>query len=332
MSRRALVRISPEGLYCPLGDFWIDPWKPVPTAVLTHAHSDHARSGSAIYHAAQGSRLLLQKRLGAAVPLVVHAYGETFDLGEVRVSLHPAGHILGSAQVRIESEGEVWVVTGDYKRQQDGTCKAFEPVSCDVLITEATFGLPIYQWPETSDVAADIFHWWQSNRALGRNVLLACYALGKAQRLLHALQEWTDQPVLTHGATEILVEAYREEGVSLLPTIRVGEGKKNYQGELILAPPSALSSPWAKKFGDAEVGFASGWMQIRGNRRRRGYDRGFVLSDHADWDGLLRSIRESGARTVYATHGYSHELARHLRDLGYDAEPLSTLFEGEADT
>jgi putative mRNA 3-end processing factor len=253
-------------------------------------------------------------------------------LGEVLVSFHPAGHILGSAQIRLECEGRIWVISGDYKRQADPTCRPFEPVPCDVFISEATFGLPIYNWQATEQVAEEIFEWWRENQRVGRNSLLACYSLGKAQRVLHALAAFTDQPVLTHGATEQLNEAYREEGVSLIETIKVNESHKNCRGELILAPPSAIDSSWAKRFGDAERGFASGWMQIRGQRRRRGYERGFVLSDHADWSGLLQSIRESEAQKIYVTHGYASELSRYLRDQGYDAEPLQTLFVGEGDS
>lgn len=336
MSSSPLVRVSPQGLYCPAGDFYIDPWEPVATAVLTHAHSDHARAGSGLYHATEISRRLLKRRLGADARLQLHPYGESFTLGDVTVSLHPAGHILGSAQVRLEYEGEVWVISGDYKRQLDPTCAPFEVVPCDVLITEATFGLPIYHWPPTEQVATDILSWWQENRERGRNSLLGCYALGKAQRLLAALGEQSQEMIYTHGATEALVTAYREEGIHLPPTSLAFDAERpdatKLKGALILAPPSALGSAWSKRFGDAETGFASGWMQLRGQRKRRGYDRGFVLSDHADWSALLTSIASSEARKVYVTHGYSEELARHLREGGVDAQPLSTLFEGEGDS
>ncbi len=328
----AIVVVREKGLYCPRGDFYIDPWGGVDHAVITHAHSDHARWGSRQYYAVGESQRLLERRLGAEAAIRYHAYGESFELGEVKLSFHPAGHILGSAQVRLESEGKVWVISGDYKRQPDPTCLPFEPVPCDVFITEATFGLPIYRWKATEEIAREIFEWWQSNQKLGRNSLLACYSLGKAQRILHALQEFTDQPVLTHGAAEQLIEAYRQEGIALLPTIKVDESHKHARGELVLAPPSAIDSSWAKRFGDAERGFASGWMQLRGNRRRRGYERGFVLSDHADWPGLLQSIRESEAKKIYVTHGYSTELARYLAEQGWDAEPLQTLFVGEGES
>jgi putative mRNA 3-end processing factor len=331
VSVSVLVKLTPRGLQCPPGDFFIDPWESVDCAVLTHAHSDHARTGSRVYHAVRESQAILEHRLGPDHNFVWHEYGERFALGPVTVSLHPAGHILGSAQVRMEYEGTVWVVTGDYKRQPDPTCRPFEVVPCGGLVTEATFGLPIYQWPDTEVVAGDIYQWWQKNRSLGRNSLLGCYALGKAQRLLAALGRLSDEPIHTHTATENMVQIYRDRGLHLPATTRIQDSKEKLSGALILAPPSALGSPWARRFGDAATGFASGWMQIRGNRRRRGYDRGFVLSDHADWKGLLDSIEASGARKVLVTHGYSEELARYLVGQGLDAEPLATHFEGEGD-
>ncbi|HET9238376.1 MAG TPA: ligase-associated DNA damage response exonuclease [Oligoflexus sp.] len=331
MSVSVLVKLTPRGLQCPPGDFYIDPWEPVDCAVLTHAHSDHARTGSRVYHAVRDSQPILEHRLGDEAHFIWHEYGERFALGPVTVSLHPAGHILGSAQVRIEYEGTVWVVTGDYKTQPDPTCRPFEVVPCDGLVTEATFGLPIYDWPDTDEVAAEVYAWWQKNRALGRNSLLGCYALGKAQRLLAALGKISDEPIYTHTATENIVQMYRDLGVTLPPTLRVQEAPKKLSGALILAPPSSLGSPWARRFGDAATGFASGWMQIRGNRRRRGYDKGFVLSDHADWKGLLSTIENTRARKVLVTHGYSEELARYLAGQGLDAEPLATHFQGEGD-
>ena len=257
------------------------------------------------------------------------AYGESICLGSVKLSLHPAGHIIGSAQVRIEAENEIWVVTGDYKRQADPTCEAFEVVPCDTLITEATFGLPIYRWDPTEHVVSEIYTWWMEQRAKARNALLACYALGKAQRILAELAHITEEPVYVHGATEPLVSLYRDAGVQMVPTLKALD--KKITGALVLAPPSAFQSPWAKRFGDASYGFASGWMRLRGARRNRGYDRGFDISDHADWPGLLQTIRESRASRVLVTHGYTQELARYLAEDGIRAEALKTLYEGEGD-
>ncbi len=330
-SEPPLISVTLRGLYCARGDFYIDPWENVETALITHAHSDHAREGSQAYHITAQSLGIIQRRLGEHGVYNTHAYREPFQLGDVKISFHPAGHILGSAQIRLECDGEVWVVSGDYKRDYDPTCEPFEVVPCDVFITESTFGLPIFVWNPIQTEAKAIYEWWQKNAERGKNCLLACYALGKSQRVLHALQEYTDQPVLLHGATQALVSLYREQGISLIPTKPASEYEKGSKGQLILAPPGALASTWARKFGPFETGFASGWMRIRGNRRRKSYDQGFVISDHADWPALLQTVRETGAKKIYVTHGYTDELSRHLREQGYDAEQLETLFAREED-
>jgi putative mRNA 3-end processing factor len=325
-----LVTATDRGLYCAEGDFYIDPWQPVARAVLTHAHGDHARSGSALYFAAEAGAGLLRHRLGAELNLQSKAYGEAFELGHTKVSLHSAGHVLGSAQVRIEASGEVWVVTGDYKRAADPTCRPFEPVACDVLISEATFALPCYRWPPTQQVVGDIFRWWQTNRERGEASVLFCYALGKAQRVLAELTLHTSEPVYLHGAVAPLVEEYRRAGVEMLATLPVVREKKaDYAGALVIAPPSAAGSPWMRRFGAASTGFCSGWMRIRGARRRRGYDRGFILSDHADWPALLQTISDSCAKRILLTHGYSDALVRYLREGGTDAAALRTAFGDE---
>jgi putative mRNA 3-end processing factor len=294
----------------------VDPWAAVPCAVVTHAHADHARPGSGTYLCAEAGRALLERRLGREATVRGVPYGDRIRLGDTIVSFHPAGHILGSAQVRVEADGEVWVVTGDFKRQPDPTCAPLEPVLCDVLITEATFALPIYCWPDAERVASDIFRWWQSNRDAGRASVLFCYALGKAQRVLALLRAFTSEVVFIHGALHGLTEIYRSAGVEMLPTALVAETMrgKSFAGELVLAPEMAIGSTWMRRFGDHETAFASGWMRVRGNRRRRSFDRGFELSDHADWPGLLRTIAESGARRVFATHGSAEPLARYLRE------------------
>jgi putative mRNA 3-end processing factor len=224
----------------------------------------------------------------------------------------------------------VWVVSGDYKRAPDPTCAAFEPVACDTFVTEATFALPIYRWPEPSVVARDLFDWWEGNRAAGRASVLFCYALGKAQRVLAELRAFTDRTVYVHGAIDVMCELYRAAGVALLPTTKVIE-KQRFAGELVLAPVAAQNTKWLRRIGDYESAFASGWMQVRGERRRRALDRGFVLSDHADWPALLKTIEECGAEHVIATHGHSATLARYLREAGADAQAWDTHFEGEAE-
>ena len=342
-----LLTVSEHGLECPLGGFHIDPWGSVPLAVVTHAHGDHARPGSQRYIAAARGIGLLRRRLGPDAVIEGMEYGERRRLGNVMVSLHPAGHVLGSAQIRVESADTVWVASGDYKRQPDPTAEALEPLRCHVFITEATFALPIYRWEAPTTTVAEIWSWWQQNASAGKASLLFCYALGKAQRILAELLRYTEQEVLVHGAIEHLVDEYRRAGVRLLPTRRVTDEpldvagnrrrraeRRSYAGELIIAPPSAAGSPWVRRFGPkaaADTAFASGWMRVRGIRRRRGYDRGFVMSDHADWDDLLRTIAETGAQRVLTTHGYADILARHLRSQGQEAQALTTPFGAEED-
>ncbi|WP_417472110.1 ligase-associated DNA damage response exonuclease [Luteimonas mephitis] len=326
-----LVIASPEGLYCPAGGFHIDPSRPVPVAVITHGHGDHARSGMGTYHVAREGLPILQWRLGKQ-DYRVHPAGERFRIGGVQVSLHPAGHVLGSTQVRIEAGGETWVVSGDYKRDPDPTCLPFEVVHCDVFVTESTFALPIYRWAPASDVARDIEAWRVECEAQGEAAILYCYALGKAQRVLAELAPISPRPALLHGAIDAGVAVYRDAGVEMLPTQRVSELARDADvaGSLVLAPPSAAGSPWIRRFRRAQQGFASGWMRIRGNRRRRNLDRGFVVSDHADWPSLLRTVEQTGARRVVAMHGDSAALVRVLCSRGLDAATLDAGY-GEDD-
>jgi putative mRNA 3-end processing factor len=329
--RNGLIVSRAEGLYCAAGDFYIDPWRPVRCAVITHGHSDHARVGMGTYHCTDASLPILRWRLGNQ-NYYAHRYGETFTLGAASVSLHPAGHVLGSAQVRVEVAGEVWVASGDYKRQPDPTCAAFEVVRCDTFITEATFGLPVYRWPDTTEVARDIVAWRRRCGERGDAAILYCYAFGKAQRVLAELATLDDQPALLHGAIASGVSVYREAGIAMLATLPVADERKHgdFAGKLILAPPSAAGSPWLRRFGNAQQGFASGWMRIRGNRRRRNFDRGFVISDHADWPALLSTVHETGAKRVIATHGNTDAIIRCLNEQGVVAEAFATDYGSEA--
>ena len=330
----SLLELTPQGLYCRAAAAWIDPWRPVPRALITHAHADHARPGCGEYWATGVSEGILRQRLGAGINLIPVDYGQLHRIGGARLSFHSAGHVLGSAQIRLEAGGESWLVSGDYKRCADPSCAAFEPVQADVFITEATFGLPIYRWRPGAELAGEILEWWRA--APQRPSILFAYAFGKAQRLLAELAAIgvgePGQPggegneILLHGAVEALMPAYREAGVRLPPTgpaSALGRGA-NLAGRLVIAPPSAHRSVWMKRFKLPQTAFVSGWMAVRGARRRRGYERGFVLSDHADWPGLIRSVKDSGARQVYVTHGNSDGLARYLRELeGISAEPLA---------
>ena len=330
-----VITLTPKGLYCPAGDFYIDPWKPVERAVITHAHADHARPGSEHYHAASSGLDLLKRRLGQDTAIQAHDFGQNVQLGDAVATFHPAGHVLGSAQIRVEAGGEVWVISGDYKCDDDPSCETFEPVPCDVFITEATFALPIYRWDPIEQVMDQLMRWWAANADAGKTSVVFCYALGKAQRLLAEIgQRAADRVVYVHGAVDALLPAYREAGIDLAETAPVLDQskEKSFAGELVIAPPSAFGSPWMRRLGDYGTAFASGWMQVRGHRRRRGFDEGFVMSDHADWPGLLRTIEATGAKKVYATHGYSDTLARYLKEeKKIEAEPLETLFEGEGD-
>lgn len=318
------LRLTPEGLYCVPARAWIDPWRPVPQALLTHAHADHARPGSGAYWGSSPSEGVLRTRLGAEIPLTSLPYGAELKLGEARISFHSAGHVLGSAQILIEAAGERWLISGDYKRDPDPSCAPFTPIRADVFISEATFGLPLYRWTPAPEVARQILDWWQEAPALAS--VLCCYAFGKAQRLLAELQALgVEREVLLHGAIQRLMEPYRAEGISMVPTrplsaLPTGE---SLAGRLILAPPSALRTPWMRRFPRVQTAFASGWMAVRGVKRRKGFGRGFVLSDHADWPSLVRTIEETGAQQVFLTHGHGDPLARYLQEVrGLSAQTL----------
>jgi putative mRNA 3-end processing factor len=331
-----LLTETSSGLWCAAGGFHIDPWEPVDRAVITHAHGDHARPGSHAYLCAAPGAALLRRRFGPDAAIESVPYGQMVTMGDVRVSFHPAGHVLGSAQIRLESSQGVWVVAGDYKRAPDPTCAAFDPVRCDTFITESTFGLPIYRWDKTEIVIDDIGAWWNRNREDGRTSVLFCYTIGKAERLLAELMRITDRAVYVHGMMLGMIDVYRESGVAMLrvaPVIEPAPGARStrraFAGELVLAPLSARGTPWMRRLGDVSDGFASGLMRVRGVRRQRGYDRGFVLSDHADWPALLQTVEDSGASRVLATHGHAEPLARYLAQRGLDAGVIRTAWEGE---
>lgn len=324
-----LVTLTPAGLYCAAGGFHIDPWRPVDRAVITHAHSDHASGGHGHYLVSRDGEHVTRRRVGSG-PIQTLPYGEAITVNGVRLSLHPAGHVLGSAQIRLEHRGETWVISGDYKTEPDPTCPPFEPVRCDTFITESTFGLPIYRWRRPDEIFADVNGWWRANAAEGRPSVIYAYALGKAQRILASVDP-SIGPIFCHGAVEALNEAYRASGVVLPSTRRVSEvpRRHDFGGALVVAPPSAQGTPWMRRFTDHADAFASGWMQIRGVRRRRALDRGFAISDHADWPGLVEAIGATGAGRVLVTHGYSDPLVRWLNERGVRAERLETRFTGE---
>lgn len=324
-----MITFTSLGIYCPAGDFYIDPWKPVNKAVITHAHSDHARWGSNAYLCHTDTAPLLRLRLGE-VSVDSMAWGETRTINGVKISLHPAGHIIGSSQVRIEYKGEVWVVSGDYKIVNDGISGAFEPVACNSFVTESTFGLPIYHWQEQEVVYDKIRQWVLNNKAAGYSSVLLAYSLGKAQRVLSCIGE-LGLPIYAHGAVANAQDALQAAGWSFPPVLRVPTeaGSGSLKSSLVLAPPSADGSSWLKRFGPTRVGVCSGWMQVRGNARRRNVDAGFALSDHADWPGLLTAVKATGASKVYVTHGFQSAFSRYLLENGIWADEIKTAYGTE---
>lgn len=325
-----LLEFTDSGIYCAPGRFYIDPWKPVDKAVITHAHSDHARVGSASYLTHHDTIPILRYRLGSDISVQGIGYGEELTLNGVKLSFKPAGHIIGSAQVRVEYKGEVWVFSGDYKLEDDGLSVPFEPVKCHTFISESTFGLPIYKWKPQQEIMNEINEWWLSNIEKGMASVLLGYSLGKAQRILQNIDH-SIGPVYTHGAVENVNEVLRGQGIPLKQSQKVTGDipKSEFRKSLIIAPPSAHASPWLKRFDPYSIAIASGWMRLRGTRRRRAADRGFVLSDHADWDELNTAIKATGAERVYVTHGYTAAFSRWLNENGIEAYEGKTQYEGE---
>jgi putative mRNA 3-end processing factor len=321
---------TPRGLYCPAGDFYVDPWRCVDRAVITHAHSDHARPGCRNYLAAKAGDAILKMRLGPEAKIEYLQYGQDVTIGGARVSLFPAGHITGAAQVRIEVNGHISVISGDYKLQSDPTCPSFEPVPCHLFVTESTFGLPIYSWHDTPQMFQSINQWWTENQNDRCTSVLLAYTIGKAQRLLASIDP-SIGPMYAHGAILNACQAYRDCHVVLPPLQRVTESSQGaaWDQALVIAPPSVQNSPWLNRFREFSLGVASGWMRVRGIRRQRSVDRGFVISDHVDWHDLFKAIRSTGCEQVWVTHGYTRQVVRVLREIGYDAREVKTEFSGD---
>lgn len=323
-----LIEFTDKGLYCPAGKFYIDPWKPVGKAVITHAHSDHARWGSTSYLCHHYTKPLLHLRLG---DVLVESIGwqEPLSINGVKISLHPAGHIIGSSQVRVEHNNEVWVVSGDYKIENDDISGQFEPVTCDSFISESTFGLPIYNWKPQPVIYDSIRQWIQENQAAGKTSVLVAYSLGKAQRVMQCVEGMG--PLFAHGAIWNVHQALLQAGFKLPAVERVTPEtpKESFKNAIVIAPPSADGTPWMKRFSPYAVGVCSGWMQVRGNIRRRNADAGFALSDHADWNGLLEAVKATGARKVFVTHGFQAAFSRWLTENGIEAAEVKTEYGGE---
>lgn len=327
-----LLQFTASGIYCPDAGVYIDPWKPVDRAIITHAHSDHARWGMKHYLAHKDSEAILRLRLGQDISLETLEYGKPFTINGIKFSLHPAGHIIGSAQIRVERNGEVWVASGDYKIQDDGFSVPFEVVKCNTFITESTFGLPIYKWSSNKASMDEILEWWKQNQLEGKASVLMGYALGKVQRIIKGIQPFPG-PVYAHGAVYNVNQRLREAGFDL-PMIEYASAdldKKKFRDALILAPPSALDTKWLKRFEPLSTGYCSGWMAVRGAKNRRAIDRGFVISDHADWNDLNSAIRETGAEKVYVTHGFTDTFAKWLRENNIDAAEVKTEYGDETE-
>ncbi|HVJ64027.1 MAG TPA: ligase-associated DNA damage response exonuclease [Bdellovibrionota bacterium] len=325
-----IFELNERGLYCAAGDFYIDPVRGVDRAVVTHAHSDHARRGSGEYFCVLSGEGLLRVRLGKRIRVRTVAYGETFALGSARLSFHPAGHVLGSSQVRVEVNGKVWVVTGDYKRESDPSCEPFEVVPCDVLVTEATFGTPAFCWRRELSIGEEIHTWWRENASRGVTSVVLGYSIGKSQRILAELLPWMKaEPVWIHTTLHEATECYRREGIALAETRVIDDAaiaSGELRGSLLLAPPSyAGSEELARQVGPLETAFASGWMSGKGRWQGRAPQKGFVISDHADWPALLRTVEECGAKEVYVMQRGRGALVRHLRASGLSADSIEAL-------
>jgi putative mRNA 3-end processing factor len=326
MKNNQLVRLTDNGLYCEIGGFYIDPSKPVNKALITHAHSDHARAGSHSYLTVKQGELLLRQRLGKNLNLETINYGQDISLNGVKVSFYPAGHILGSSQIRIDYKGEIWVVSGDYKIEEDITCDKFVSVKCHTFITESTFGLPIYKWPDQNEIFDDINSWWRRNKNAGFTSIIFSYSLGKSQRIIAGLDK-SIGPIFTDTAIENINICYRVSGVNLPATGNINEfiDEVHSPGSIFISPP-LTDSQLAHKFHRFSSAFASGWMLVRNNRRHSSFDRGFPLSDHADWEGLLQAVKNSEAERIFVTHGYSVTFVKWLCENGYDADVLQRYY------
>ncbi|WP_373492875.1 ligase-associated DNA damage response exonuclease [Aquiflexum sp.] len=326
-----LLELTPSGLYCPQADIFVDPWRPVEKAIITHAHADHSRYGMKHYLAHHHSAEVMRLRLGQDISLETLDYNAPIQINGVKISLHPAGHIPGSSQIRLEYKGKTVVVSGDYKVEDDGLSAPFESVKCHEFVSECTFGLPIYKWQSQNEIFESLNNWWRWNAEQGRNSVVFAYSLGKSQRIINRL-DYSIGEVFAHGAVWNVNQALIANGVKVIDIPKVTQEipKSRFKGALIIAPPSAMGSPWMKKFSPYRTGICSGWMNIRGARRRRAADAGFVLSDHADWEGLVSAIKSTEAEKVYLTHGSTAVFGRYLEEVEkIQAVELETLFEGE---
>jgi len=319
-----LIRKTKKGLYVSEAGVWMDPTGKVDKAIITHMHADHCRYGMGKYIIPADSIEVFKKRIGPE-NFTAYPYGEPFFINGLKFSFHPAGHVPGSAQIRVERKGEVWVYSGDYKTESDGLSTPFEPVKCHTFITECTFGLPVYRWPTQKEIMGDIKVWWEKNRSQGKISVLQAYSLGKAQRLIKGLED-VQGTIFCHQAVQDMNNAVRRDGHALKRTRPLSNHLKStdFPGSMVIISPSGFSEHWSKVFKNAEKAIASGWAAVRGAKRRSGVDRGFVLSDHADWPGLLKAVKATGAERIICTHGFQHVFARYLSENGWQGEELQS--------
>jgi putative mRNA 3-end processing factor len=327
----ALISFTNKGIYCKQGGFYIDPWQPVDLAVTTHGHADHVRFGNKAYLCHELTKPVLLQRLGADLPVETLPYGKEITINGVRLSFFPAGHVIGSAQVKLEHKGEICVISGDYKVEYDGISTAFEPVKCHTFVSESTFGLPIYKWLPQEEVFGKIRNWVSDNHDQLKTSVLIAYSLGKAQRLIKNLAG--DTNIYVHQSIANLNEGFIKAGVDLPPTIRITPDikKEELQKGIVIVPPALADGKWMKSLMSASTGICSGWMQVRAGRRWKSADAGFALSDHADWTGLLSAIKATEAEKVFITHGFVSTFSRYLNETGISAEEVTTRYghEGE---
>lgn len=325
----AIIEFTNKGIFCKQGDFYIDPWLPVKLAIITHGHADHARWGNQAYLCHELTKPILQQRLGEDLDIQILPYQHQISINGVKVSLHPAGHVIGSAQVRLEYKGEICVISGDYKVEFDGISTAFEPVKCHTFVSESTFGLPIYTWKKQESIFKEIKHWASENQDQNKTTVLVAYSLGKAQRLIKNLADFG--PIYVHHAIANLNERFRLAGVDLPETIRITPDtkKEEMQAGIVIVPPALAEGRWMKSLQHAATGICSGWMQVRASRRWKSADAGFPLSDHADWPGLLSAIKSTSAEQVFVTHGFTATFSRYLNEIGINATEVKTQYGNE---
>lgn len=329
MKSKTFIKLTDKGIYCIPGKFYIDPWQPVELAVISHGHGDHARWGMKKYLCHHYTKPILQHRIGPDIDIRTIGYGEEIVINEVKVSLYPAGHIIGSAQIKMEYKGYIIVFSGDYKTDDDGLSTPFELVKCHEFITESTFGLPIYHWLRPQEYSEQMQAWVQENQRNGKTSVFIGYSLGKAQRIMNSVEGCAE--IFVHQSIARLNEGIESVGIDLpeYTTLDFHDNVKKCDGQIVVLPPALFDSNLIKKIPNRATAICSGWMQVRGSRRWRSADAGFAISDHADWNGLIDTVKATEAEKVYVTHGQTAVFSKYLNEIGINAVELKTIFGDE---